>query len=311
MKKDLLPLVEKPSRYLGGESGVPQKDPASVRLRLCLAFPDVYEIGMSHLGHHILYSVLNGRNDVLVDRVYAPWPDAMDLLVQKGEPLCGIETKVPLKKFDAVGFTLAYELGYTNVLAMLDLADIPLRSIERSDDDPIVLAGGPCAMNPAPMSLFIDAFALGDGEETILELAQALIDCRDRPRKERLERLAALEGVFVPSLSIATASSDAPVRPRRRILPDMNTMEHPEIFLSPNSRLIHERLAVEVARGCTRGCRFCQAGYLYRPVRERTPQNVAQRIEKGLAATGFDEVSLLSLSPGVAKRCLPAGVAAK
>ena len=292
MNKKFLASIERPSRYLGGETGTANKDPEKVALRFCLAFPDVYEVGMSHLGHQLLYAILNEQQDVFAERVYTPWVDAMEVLKKTGLLLHSLETQTPLSQFDAIGFTLAYELAGTNMLAMLELGGIPIESAHRNDDHPLILAGGPCAFNPEPTALFVDAFHVGDGEEAIVEIARALIATKGSPRKERLQALGAIQGVYVPALAGLTP------RTLRRILPDLNDAPHGAGAISPNARAVHERLTVEVARGCTRGCRFCQAGYLYRPVRERHSDTIAQIIEKGLAATGFSEISLLSLSTG-------------
>jgi radical SAM family uncharacterized protein/radical SAM-linked protein len=292
MNDSILSTFQRPSRYLGGEPGSAQKDTENVALRFCLAFPDIYELGMSHQGHRILYSVINQREEFFAERVYTPWVDAVEILQDRNLPLCSLETSTPLSKFDAVGFTLSYELAGTNALLMLKLGQIPLRSKNRKDDDPIILAGGPCTLNPEPMSDFIDAFLIGDGEEAVLEIADALVATKGKTRLEKLTALAAIPGVYVPSQKAQS------VLPRRRILADLDTTDHPQNPLLPHALAVHNRLTAEIARGCTRGCRFCQAGYIYRPVRERSPEKIAQIIEKGLDRGGYKEVSLLSLSSG-------------
>lgn len=298
--------VEKPSRYLGGESGSVKKDPDQVASRICLAFPDIYEIGMSHLGHQVVYALFNQRPEIYAERVYMLWDDARQLHRQAGYALKSLETHTPLREFDVIGFTIAYELCATNVLAMLDLGDIPMLSKNRNDDDPIVIAGGPCTSNPEPMSDFIDAFLIGEAEPIINELSDALIASKGQPRQARLKRIAEVPGMYVPALFEVTYGDDGTIaqwkgpekKARRQILPDMDSVLLPVNPIAPNAKAVHERLTVEVARGCSRGCRFCQAGMLYRPVRERNGKTLAGIIDEGLANSGFGDVSLLSLSTG-------------
>jgi len=290
----LLAAVEKPSRYIGGEVNAVRKDRAQVKLSFALAFPDTYEVGMSHLGIQILYAILNHEPDVAAERVYAPWPDMERLLRRHGLPLSSLESGTPLRDFDLVGFSLQYELSFTNVLAMLDLGGIPRNRRDRQDGDPIVIAGGPGAFNPAPMDDFIDVFAIGEGEEIIVQMAQTVIaaKARGRNRREILQALASLEGLFIPSVH------GPEVRVKKRILVNLNTCPFPLQPLAPLMKTVHDRITLEIARGCTRGCRFCQAGMVWRPVRERNTDVLETMAENMLSATGQDELSLLSLSSG-------------
>jgi radical SAM family uncharacterized protein/radical SAM-linked protein len=308
LKTELL-KVEKPARYMGGELGTKKKEKADIRF--ILAFPDVYEVGMSHLGLQILYGVLNGASWVGAERVYTPWPDMEELLRRKGTPLATLESGLPLREADIIGFTLQYELSYTNILNMLELAGIPLLAQARGEGFPLVLGGGPCACNPEPLADFFDAFLLGDGEEAVLEIAAL---CREwkrtgGTRKSLLHQLADIEGVYVPSLfevrydARGSIASIDPLRKgyevvRRRFVADLNTVPYPTEPVVPFLKTVHDRISMEIARGCTRGCRFCQAGYIYRPVRERTPEKALEIIDQALRNTGYDEISLLSLSTG-------------
>jgi radical SAM family uncharacterized protein/radical SAM-linked protein len=305
---DLL-KVEKPARYMGGEMGAKKKDNAD--LRFILAFPDVYEVGMSHLGLKILYAVLNDVDWVAAERVYAPWPDMEEMLRRNGTPLATLESGLPLKEADIIGFTLQYELSYTNILNMLELAGIPLLAQERGEGFPLILGGGPCACNPEPLADFFDAFLLGDGEEAVLEIAGA---CREwkgtgGTRETLLNRLSVIEGVYVPSLfemrydPSGCMESITPLKKgyesvRRRFVADLDAVPYPTAPVVPYLKTVHDRISMEIARGCTRGCRFCQAGYIYRPVRERSHEKVLENIERTLRNTGYDEISLLSLSTG-------------
>ena len=296
--------VEKPARYIGGEWNSIAKEHADVRFALC--FPDVYEIGMSHLGSKILYHVLNSRAEIACERAYAPWPDMEQALRQAGVPLYSLETKRPLASFDIVGFSLLYEMCYTNILAMLDLAGIPLRAAERGADAPLIVCGGPCACNPEPLAPFMDAVMIGDGEEMIVELVEAYRASRDagEDRRQLLHRLAAIEGVYVPSFyapspgGAVPVESGAPARVARRVLRDLEHAPYIGEPVVPYLNVVHDRACVEVMRGCTRGCRFCQAGYIYRPVRERTRETLLSQARALVDCTGYDEISLLSLSTG-------------
>jgi radical SAM family uncharacterized protein/radical SAM-linked protein len=301
--------IEKPVRYLGGEMGTVEKPAPAVRF--VLAFPDVYEVGMSHLGFQILYRVLNEPAWLAAERCYTPWPDREEQLRAGKIPLATIESGTPLAKADIVGFTLQYELSYTNILNMLELAGIPLVAAERDEQWPLILGGGPCAYNPEPLADFFDAFLLGDGEEATVEIAAAYRQWREagEPKAALLERLALIPGVYVPSFFEVSYHEDGrvatitPLRSgyttvRRRFLTDLDGAAYPVTPVVPFLKTIHDRVSLEVARGCTRGCRFCQAGYIYRPVRERSPETVLDLAEQTLAATGYEEISLLSLSTG-------------
>ncbi|MBM3122645.1 MAG: TIGR03960 family B12-binding radical SAM protein, partial [Chloroflexi bacterium] len=304
----LLPRVEKPGRYFGGELNQVVKDWDATALHAALVFPDVYDLGMSNLGVAILYDILNRQPEMLAERVYAPWPDMEAALRQAGLPLYGLETKHALLDFDLIGISLPYETLYTNVLTILDLGGIPLRASQRGAADTIVIAGGHATFNPEPMAEFIDAFAIGEGEEVVLEIAHAVLEWRrsGRPRPDLLRALAGLRGVYVPSLydvhymphgtvdRIESAVPEARIPVLKRIVPRLP----PPLtrFVVPYVDVTHNRIPVEIQRGCTRGCRFCQAGMITRPVRERPVAEVVEAIEQGLAHTGYEEVGLLSLS---------------
>ena len=314
----LLDRVQKPARYMGGEMNAVLKDPDSVAIRYAFAFPDVYEVGMSHLGSRILYDIINKREDALCERVFTPWVDMADLMRQENVPLFSLETRSPIRNFDMLGVTLQYEMSYTNILEILDLAGIPLHSEDRTWDDPIVIAGGPCAFNPEPLYHFIDAFSIGDGEISTLETIDVVKACKAEgvSRKECLRRLSRLRGVYVPSLYEATYNEDGTLKsfepteegvPRtvvKNMVADLDKAEYPESVIVPFMEIVHDRINIEVLRGCTRGCRFCQAGMIYRPVRERSVEHILDLAKKLIDETGYEEITLSSLSTGD-YTCLP------
>jgi radical SAM family uncharacterized protein/radical SAM-linked protein len=367
----ILPLVSKPSRYIGAEVNSCVKDPSSVSLLVALCFPDVYEVGISHLGLKILYEIFNARDDIYAERCFAPWPDMEEKLKEHKLPLTTLETFTPLSGMDLIGFTLQYELSYTNVLNMLSLAGLPLLSKDRSAGHPLVIAGGPCALNPEPLADFIDAFVIGDAEEAVLEIADIIktfksnggvskggvTDAhrevspqpspdplghpplqvgrengsghyegdggnfvgRDAPgasKEDVLKALSKIEGVYVPSHFEMTKGEDGkirgirnvaggPDRVRRRVVADLDAVAYPTRPVVPYMAAVHNRVTLEVARGCPRGCRFCQAGYIYRPMRERSLERLTCLAEDSLSSTGYEELSLSSLSTGDFSALLP------
>jgi len=305
----LLGSVAKPCRYLNSEWNAIHKDHSRTKARFCLCYPDVYEVGMSHLGLKILYHVLNSHPDYLAERAFAPWPD-MEAALRKAQlPLASLESSLPLRDFDVVGFTLACELTYTNLLTMLDLGGIPLRAKDRAARHPLILAGGPGAANCEPLADFLDAVVLGEAEEAILEVAQAVAE--NPPGKGRqalLESLAQIPGLYVPGLYQADYGDDgrlarltpraglAPARVRWRRIEDFDSAPYPTCQIVPYLETIHDRVVLEIMRGCTRSCRFCQAGMTYRPARQRTLPTLLKQAEEALYATGLDEIALLGFN---------------
>ena len=305
----ILPLVEKPARYTGGELNMAVKQNEEVRF--VFAFPDLYEIGMSHLGGKIIYHALNEREDTYCERVYAPWTDMEGLMRQNNIPLFSLETKRPVKDADLFGFTLQYEMCYTTVINMIDLAGLPLLAADRTEG-PFIFAGGPCTYHAEPLAPFMDFYALGDGEEELNDLIEIYKEWKKsgRERKEFLRALARTQGFYVPSFydieyyedgrikSITPNEPDAPPMAVRRIVEDFENAYYPVKPVVPYIEAVHDRVMLEILRGCTRGCRFCQAGYIYRPVRERSVNKLCKLAEETIKNTGYDEISLTSLSSG-------------
>ncbi|MGB8951336.1 MAG: TIGR03960 family B12-binding radical SAM protein [Candidatus Aminicenantales bacterium] len=310
-RETILKEIEKPGRYLGGEWNAVRKDPKTVHSKVALVFPDVYEIGMSYLGQKILYSLLNDQPSILAERVFAPWTDFEHILRSRNIPLYSLENKIPLARFDIVGFSLLYELNYSNVLTILDLGHIPLRASKRNLDFPLVIAGGPAAFNPEPVAEFFDGFLIGDGEEAFLEIIEKYTSLKKsgRPKREILKELAGIQGVYVPSfyepyfprhsaLLAVKPDGEAPARITKRVLFPFRHSCVPDNIPVPNVQIVFDRISIEVARGCPHRCRFCQAASLYFPFRVKDPSFVVQKIFQALRSTGYEDLSLFSLSVG-------------
>ena len=301
--------VQKPARYIGGEINSIVKDFDNTSCKVAFCFADTYEIGMSHLGMKILYHVLNKQEDCLCERVFAPWPDMEEKMRENNIKLFSLENKKSIDKFDLVGFTLQYEMCYTNILNMLELSGIELLQKDRKEG-PFVCVGGPCAYNSEPVADFVDFVMLGAGEELFVEVVNEynVWKKNNEPREKFLERIAKIEGVYVPSFydveynedctvkSITKNKTFAADKPRKRIILDMDKVDYPDKFIVPFSEIVHDRIMLEVFRGCTRGCRFCQAGFIYRPVREKSPERLVELAKNLMDSTGYDEISLTSLS---------------
>ena len=312
VKKEVEPLlkkVQKPARYTGGELNSVIKNKENIKLRYAFCFPDSYEIGMSHLGLKILYSLVNARDDAWCERVFAPWEDMEKLMRENGIKLYGLESGDPICDFDLIGFTMQYELSYTNVLNMLDLGGVPVLKKDRTSLTPIIIAGGPCVCNPEPITDFIDIFLPGEGEEVTNELIDLLIEHKEKgsTRFEFLREAAKIEGVYVPEFYDVEYNGDgtvkeyknretAPKTVKKRIISDLNNAHYPEKFVVPFIDVVQDRTIGEVFRGCIRGCRFCQAGFIYRPIREKSADTIDRQCHTISDATGYEEVSLCSLS---------------
>ena len=310
LSDEILMTIDKPARYIGNEINSVVKDTSKVDIRFAMCFPDVYEIGMSHLGIQILYDMFNKREDTWCERVYSPWPDLHEIMKEKQIPLFGLESQEPIKNFDFLAMTLQYEMCYTNILQILDLSQIPLRSKDRTEKDPLVIGGGPCSYNPEPIADFFDIFYIGEGETRYDDLFDLYKQMKKngRSRQEMLHEIAKIPGIYVPSLytvsykedgtidTFAPIYDDVPKTIKKEIEMDLSTSVYPEKPVVPFIKATQDRIVLEIQRGCIRGCRFCQAGMIYRPNREKSVARLKELAEQMIASTGHDEISLSSLS---------------
>lgn len=308
LELDVLPHVDKPARYTGGEWNIVLKDWEQASLKFVVLYPDTYELGMSNLAIQIIYDMVNRREDALCERAFCPWVDMEALMRTHGVPLYGLESRHALSDFDVIGFSLGYEQTYTNVLTCLDLSGIPLASADRGDTDPIVLAGGNCVFNPEPMAEFFDCYMIGECEEVLNDFLDIVKATQGRPRMERLRELAQVPGIYVPILYYPVYNEDGtlretlpvdaeiPLKVTKRVVQNLDSVPYPTRPVVSYMQAVHDRITLEVFRGCTRGCRFCQAGMITRPVRERSKENLAQLARELVQNTGCDEISLMSLS---------------
>jgi len=308
LERDVLPKVEKPARYTGGEWNIVIKDWEQTALKFVVSYPDTYELGMSNLAIQIVYDMVNRREDSLCERVFCPWTDMEARMREFGVPLYSLETRHPLGEFDVIGLSLGYEQTYTNCLTMLDLSGIPLQTRERGDDHPFVLAGGNCVFNPEPMADFIDCYLIGECEEVLYDFLDVVKATKGQPRLDRLKEIAQIPGIYVPILYEATYTDDGflketrplypeiPLKVSKRVVQDLDSVPYPTKPVVGYMQAVHDRITLEVFRGCTRGCRFCQAGMITRPVRERSKESLTQIARDLVKNTGCDEISLMSLS---------------